>query len=66
MKNTLFICDNCGFKPTLDKVVEFNATCEVCGDTIIAYTVDCAEAILKLERREKELVDLLAKFDDID
>jgi transcription initiation factor IIE alpha subunit len=43
-----FACENCGNKPTPEKVVEHSGSCEICGDTIVAYTVDTAEYIIQM------------------
>jgi hypothetical protein len=41
-----FACDNCGNKPTPQQVVDHHGDCEICGDTIITYTVDAAELLI--------------------
>jgi len=41
-----FACGNCGNRPTPEQVLEHRGDCEICGDTIITYTVDAAEYIL--------------------
>ena len=48
-KGVPFACDNCGAKPTAEDVIRLNGNCDVCGDEIIAYTIDTAELILKLK-----------------
>lgn len=48
-KGLPFECSNCGNKPVASQVIEFYGDCEICGDTIITYTVDTAEIIAKLE-----------------
>ncbi len=42
-----FACSNCGHKPTPQEVLEHHGDCAKCGDTVIAYTVDSAECIIK-------------------
>lgn len=42
-----FECLNCGNKPIPQKALDNHGDCEICGDTITAYTVDTAEIILK-------------------
>jgi len=44
-----FECENCGNKPTASEVIKHNGSCSICGDNVIAYTVDTAEYIIKLE-----------------
>lgn len=52
-----FECQNCGNKPLPQQVIDFHGDCEICGDTIVAYTIDVAEMIVKLlkeyEQNEK-------------
>lgn len=43
-----FECENCGNKPTPADVVRLSAVCDICGDSIIAYTLDTAELLVKL------------------
>jgi len=43
-----FECDNCGNKPTPQEVIKHNGECAICGDSIIAYTVDTAEYIVAI------------------
>jgi hypothetical protein len=43
-----FECDNCGNKPTPEDVVKYNGQCNICGYSIITYTVDTAEYIIKM------------------
>jgi hypothetical protein len=45
-----FECDNCGNKPTPQQVIDYNGQCEICGDSIIAYTVDTAEFIINISK----------------
>ena len=45
-----FECDNCGNKPTPSQVIDNHGQCEICGDTIIAYTVDTAEYIVNHQK----------------
>lgn len=42
-----FECLNCGNKPTPQSVVELGGDCEICGDSVVAYTVDTAQWILE-------------------
>ena len=42
-----FECVNCGQKPIPEDVIQFGGSCEICGDEIIAYTIDTAEFIIK-------------------
>ena len=49
VKGFPFSCENCGNKPTPEKVLEHSGACEVCGDSIIAYTVDTAEYIIRMK-----------------
>jgi hypothetical protein len=42
-----FECNNCGNKPTPESVIKHGGDCEICGDTVIAYTVDTAQFILE-------------------
>jgi hypothetical protein len=53
-----FQCENCGNKPTPSEVVEHNGSCAICGDSVIAYTVDTAEYIINSEKPK------WATFDD--
>ena len=46
-----FECENCGFKPTAQEVLDHNAACPRCRDSVIAYTIDTAEYILKQRAR---------------
>lgn len=48
-KGLPFECTNCGTKPTSEDVVRLGGICEVCNDTIIAYTIDTAELLIKLK-----------------
>jgi len=41
-----FVCTNCGSKPTPEQVVDNHGDCKVCGDSIVAHTIDVAEYIL--------------------
>lgn len=50
-----FECENCGHKPTAQQVIDSHGDCEKCGDTVITYTVDAAELILRLTRNPPEL-----------
>lgn len=43
-----FECENCGHKPTAKEVLDHHGDCAKCGDTVITYTVDAAECILRL------------------
>jgi len=43
-----FACENCGNKPTPEKVITFDGACEICGASVIAYTIDTAECIINL------------------
>lgn len=43
-----FQCTNCGHKPTPQEVIDHGGDCAKCKDTVIAYTVDAAECILRL------------------
>ena len=45
-----FECLNCGNKPIPQDVVKTGGECEICRDSIIAYTVDTAEYILKKDK----------------
>jgi transcription initiation factor IIE alpha subunit len=47
-KGDPFACNNCGAKPTAEDVVRLNGNCDVCGDEIIACTIDTAKLILNL------------------
>jgi hypothetical protein len=59
MDNSLnaFQCQNCGRKSTATEVISTNANCPKCRDTIIAYTIDCARAIVELENRAPSAVE---------
>jgi len=46
-----FQCENCGNKPAPGKVIEYQGSCEICGDSIIAYSVDTAEYIVRMSER---------------
>ncbi|MDA3808348.1 MAG: hypothetical protein PF440_10625 [Thiomicrorhabdus sp.] len=50
-----FECENCGNNPTPENVVKYGGSCEICGDSIIAYTVDTAEYIIKNPIKGEEL-----------
>jgi len=52
-KGLPFECENCGNKPTAEDVVKFKGACELCGESIVAYSVDTAELILKLKQESK-------------
>jgi len=56
-----FECDNCGNKPTPQEVIAHNGECAICGDSIIAYTMDTAECIIKLIA-ETRCLDLSKKL----
>lgn len=43
-----FECENCGHKPTPKEVLDHRGDCAKCGDTVITYTVDAAECIVRL------------------
>lgn len=43
-----FECENCGHKPTPQEVLNHHGDCDKCGDTVITYTVDAAECIVRL------------------
>lgn len=49
-----FECENCGNKPTPEEVVRLLAMCAVCGENVIAYTIDTAELLLKLQQFPKQ------------
>jgi len=48
-----FECENCGHKPTPQEVLDHHGDCAKCRDTVIAYTVDAAECILRLMANPK-------------
>jgi len=48
-----FECENCGQKPTAQEVLDHHGDCAKCGDTVIAYTVDAAECIVRLMANDK-------------
>ena len=48
-KSYPFECENCGNKPTPREVLDNDGECSVCKDIIIAYTIDTAECILRIE-----------------
>jgi len=48
-----FECENCGSKPTPEQVMEHHGQCAICGDSVVAYTVDTAALILKLTQKSK-------------
>lgn len=54
-KGVPFFCNNCGHKPTLQKVIANNAECEICQDEIYEYTIEAAEMILKLTEKAEKL-----------
>lgn len=43
-----FECENCGHKPTPQEVLDHHGDCAKCRDTVITYTVDAAECIVRL------------------
>lgn len=43
-----FSCSNCGNKPTPKQIIERHGDCEICGDTIMVYTIDTAVLITQL------------------
>jgi len=49
-KGLPFECNNCGQKPSLADVLENSGQCHICGDEVIAYTVDTAELIRELQQ----------------
>lgn len=49
-----FECLNCGNNPTPQDVIKHKGSCEICNDSVIAYTVDTAEYIIKKEEYDKE------------
>lgn len=57
-KGLPFECDNCGNKPTAKAVIDGKATCDICGDTILASTVDTADLLQDLT----EIVQQLAQY----
>ena len=48
-KGVPFVCNNCGARPTADDVVRLDGNCDVCGDEILAYTIEAAQMIIKLK-----------------
>ena len=46
----MFECQNCGRKHTPSEVVEHKSSCVKCGDTVVAYSIDVAEYILRMEK----------------
>lgn len=45
-----FECSNCGNKPTPRQVVDHDGDCEICGYSVVSYTVDVAKMILRNEK----------------
>ena len=56
-----FECENCGSKPIPQDMIDHQGSCSICGDSVIAYTIDTADFILKQETREARLA---AEFSD--
>jgi len=54
-----FECENCGHKPTPQEVLDHHGDCAKCRDTVITYTVDAAECIVRLIDRQKTLMAAL-------
>ena len=44
-----FECSNCGNKPLPKEVISNAGNCAICEESIVAYSVDTAELILKLQ-----------------
>ena len=69
---TVFECENCGHKPKPQEVVDHDGDCAQCGDTVIAYTMDTALALIATTRAPQQAAgellrlarDALATFDD--
>lgn len=65
-----FECDNCGNKPTPQDVIACEGLCNLCGDSIIAFTVDTAAFIQDLQTKltlvEAENKALRAERDEDD
>lgn len=47
-KGVPFACVNCGNRPTLDEVISGDCVCQLCGDAVIAYTLDTALMLKRL------------------
>jgi len=47
---SLFECSNCGYRPTTQEVWHHQGDCPKCCDTVHAFTMDVAEALLKAGR----------------
>lgn len=48
-----FECENCGHKPTPQEVLDHHGDCAKCRDTVITYTVDAAECIVRLMANDR-------------
>jgi len=57
-KGVPFACTNCGSKPTLYEVILGDGFCQICGDEVIAYTVDTARMIKDLEAKVSKYLEL--------
>ena len=60
-KDLPFACENCGNKPTTEDVLLHDVVCTICGETILAYTLDTALTLHKYETERDEAIKALGE-----